>query len=189
MKNPLGRILSLCFFGLSSIANAIPIFQIPDSGVAQIAGFGKDIAKNGTGIGGGNANNQANNLFRLTTVLSNINPSTPLPTPILDGAVNLGSNVVSTGGLIGFDYAVLHYGVGNGGKPGSGGGVELFYLNGESEFSFPSIGTGPNGFGGFSSLTLFKGENGSVPDGGSTVMLLGAAVGLITMIRRKITIV
>jgi hypothetical protein len=108
MKNPLVLIHSLCFFGLSSIANAIPIFQIPDFGVVQI-GFGEDIAKNGTGIAGGNANNQANNLFRLTTVLSNINPSAPLPTPILDGAVNLGSNVVTTGGLIGFDYAVLHY--------------------------------------------------------------------------------
>jgi hypothetical protein len=185
MKNPLVLILSLCFFGLCSIANAIPIFQLPDSGVVQIPGFGEDIAKNGTGIGGGNANNQANNLFRLTTVLSNINPSAPLPTPILDGGVNLGSNVVSTGGLIGFDYAVLHYGSGPNGT--SGGGVELFFLNGESEFTFPSIGTGPNGFGGFSSLTLFKGENrnGSVPDGGSTLMLFGTALGLIAAARRR----
>ena len=87
----------------------------------------------------------------------------------------------------GFDYAVLHYGVGNGGKPGSGGGVELFYLNGESEFTFPFIGTGPNGFGEFSSLTLFKGDNrnGSVPDGGSTLMLLGTALGLIAAARRR----
>ena len=178
MKSPFAVILSLCLFGLCSVANAITIFQIPGDNI--------DIPKNGTGGGGGNANanNQASNFFRLQNVVTAFNLLNPdLPTPILDGAVNLGSNVVGAGGLIGFDYAVLHYGSGRGGTPG--GGVELFYLNGASEFTFPSTGTGPNGFGGFSSLTLFKGPNRSVPDGGSTVMLLGVAIGLIALVRRK----
>ena len=90
---------------------------------------------------------------------------------------------MGAGGLTGFDYAVLHYGSGQGGTPG--GGVEFFALNGASKYTFPDNGTGPNGNGGFSSLTLFKGDRSSVPDGGSTVMLLGAALGLIAAARRK----
>ena len=147
------------------IASAIPI---------EIPGAGQDMAKNGTGIAGGNANDDANNFFRLETVLGSL---TGYATPTLTGAEDLGSNIVPTGDLVGFTYAVLHYGAGNGGTQGSGGGVEIFYLNGATDFTFDANGTGPNGFGGFSSLTLFK-ANGvpSVPDGGSTVAMLGAAL-------------
>jgi hypothetical protein len=97
--------------------------------------------------------------------------------------------VVSAGGLAGFDYAVLHYGKGPSGI-GSGGGVALYYLNAANEYIFPAIGTGPNGLGGFSSLTLFKGDDipKSVPDDGSGVMLFGAALGRIAMLRRKLTL-
>jgi hypothetical protein len=180
MRHILALILSL---GLCSIANAIPI---------QIPGANSDIPKNGTGGGGGNANsnNQASNFFRLQNVVTAYNLLHPdLPTPILDGAINLTSNVVGAGGLIGFDYAVLHYGSGRGGTPG--GGVELFYLNEASQYTFPSTGTGPNGRGGFSSLTLFKGDSpvNNVPDGASTVTLLGAVSCLIEIIRRKLAIV
>ena len=155
MKNHLCLILSLCFFGLCSIANAIPIYLLPGNA---------DIAKNGTGGGGGNANanNDASNLFRLRRFSNGpLNSALPpnLPMPTLAGALDLGSNVVGAGGLTGFDYAVLHYGSGKGDN--SGGGVELFYLNGASEFAFPDNGTGPNGYGGFSSLTLFKIETRS----------------------------
>jgi hypothetical protein len=114
--------------------------------------------KNGTGGGGGNgnANNQGSNFFRLESVVTNYNSLNPtdLPSPSLAGAVNLGAYVVSSGGLLGFDYAVLHYGKGPGGI-GQGGGVAFYYLNGVSEATFPAIGNGPNGLGGFSSLTLF----------------------------------
>jgi hypothetical protein len=182
-------VVSLCLLGLASAANAIPIYELPYS----ILGPNSDIEKNGTGGGGGNANanNQTSNFYRLENVVTQFNsllsdPSDRLPTPILDGAINLGSNVVSAGGLTGFDYAVLHYGKGPGGI-GSGGGVALYYLNSASEYIFPAIGTGPNGLGGFSSLTLFKGDDipKSVPDGGSSVMLFGAPLALIAMLRRK----
>ena len=82
--------------------------------------------------GNANANNQASNFFRLQnqvnaynmlnpTAYNMLNPLNPphLPTPILDGAIDLGSNVVGAGGLIGFDYAVLHYGSGKGGNRGA----------------------------------------------------------------------
>ena len=178
MKSPLVFVVSLGLLGLCSIANAIPI---------QIPGVNIDIPKNGTGGGGGNANanNQASNFFRLQNVVTafNLVNDPDLPTPILDGAVNLGSRVVGAGGLIGFDYAVLHYGKGPGGTPG--GGVALYFLNAATAFTFPANGTGSNGFGGFSSLTLFKANGTSVPDGGSTLILLGAALGLIVLVGRK----
>jgi hypothetical protein len=34
--------------------------------------------------------------------------------------------------------------------------IGTFYLNGSSQYAFPSNGAGSNGFGGFSGLTLFK---------------------------------
>ena len=179
MKNRLGLVLSLCFFALCSIANAIPIYLLPGNA---------DIAKNGTGGGGGNgnANNDASNLFRLETVLSGpLNPALPanLPTPTLAGALDLGSNVVGAGGLTGFDYAVLHYGSGQGGTPG--GGVELFALNGASEFTFPDKERDPMDVAGFQVLLFLREISKTVPDGGSTVMLFGAALGLIAVARRK----
>ncbi len=87
-------------------------------------------------------------------------------------------------GLTGFDYAVLHYGSGMGGTPS--GGEEVFFLNGATSFTFPANGSGQNGFGGFSSLTLFEGTP-SVPDGGSTLLLLGVALSAFGLVRAKMT--
>ena len=88
--------------------------------------------------------------------------------------------------MTGFNYAVLHYGAGNGGTQGSGGGVEVFFLNGATSFTFPANGSGPNGFGEFSSLTLFQGTPGTVPDGGTTVFLLGVALSGLGLVRAKL---
>ena len=184
MNIPLRFVVSLCLFGICSVANAVMIWQIP-------AVDARDMEKNGTGgpRGNGNANSVESNLFRLETVVENYNSQKSvnlLALPNLVGATQLSSNVVGTGGLLGFDYAVLHYGKGSGGI-GQGGGVAFYYLNGASEATFPSIGTGPNGLGGFSSLTLFKQNDPatSVPDGGTTVMLLGTAISVIAVARRR----
>lgn len=76
----------------------------------------------------------ADNFFRLSAIVApyNIaNPLNPLPTPIAPGSLSLSSNDQSVGTpLAGFEFAVLHYGVGPGGNAGSGGGVEFFDLNG-----------------------------------------------------------
>jgi VPDSG-CTERM motif len=165
-----------------SAAKAMYIYELPTDVYGSL-----DMPKNGTGGARGNANsnNQASNFFRLEQVVaSNFLGLPGLPAPILTDAKNLDSNVVSAGGLVGYDYAVLHYGSGKGGTPG--GSVVFYYLDGASEYTFPSLGNGPNGFGGFSSLTLFKGSNTprSVPDAGSSLTLLGAALGLIAAFRR-----
>jgi hypothetical protein len=170
--------------GLSLAASAIPI---------EVPGTGQDIPKNGTGPGGGNGNSPADDFFRLQNVISSFNlahPGSPLPTPISaagDFVGNGNANQFAGGGLSGFEYAVVHYGVGNGGSQGSGGGVEVFFLNGASSFTFPSNGTGQNGFGGFSSIVLFDSVPGSVPDGGTTVLLLGAALSGLALLRRRLS--
>src|ERR1700676_4050526 len=102
---------ALCM-GFALAANAIPV---------EIPGPGQDMAKNGTGIAGGNANDDANNFFRLQTVINAwdlANPGNLLPTPLSSNPQDLGSPVVGANGLLGFDYAVLHYGAGTGGTKG-----------------------------------------------------------------------
>jgi hypothetical protein len=166
--------------GLSSATYAIPI---------EVPGTGSDIPKNGTGGTQPNANDDASNFFRLENIINAFNaahPTSPLPTPVLTGVKDLSNPDVDSGGLTGFDFAVLHYGKGDGGT-GAGGGVEVFFLNGATSFDFPDNGTGPNGLGGFSSLTLFGGTPRSVPDGASTVFLLGLALSAFGLARAKLT--
>lgn len=81
------------------------------------------------------------------------------------------------------DYLVLHYGSGDGGSP-SGGIVGLFF-NTSGTFDIPQNGSGPNGFGGISFATLFTGTSENVPDGGSTVLLLGSALSTIGLMGRS----
>lgn len=167
--------LAICA-GLTSAANAFPTvvnLTAPPVG---------DIAKNGTGIAGGNANNLANNFFRLETFLAS-HPGNGTATDI--GAVTVSGSVTGPIDVTGFSFAVIHYGVGNGGNQGSGGGVEIFSITGSGTFVFPSTGIGPNGFGGISSIDLFKGVP-ATPDGGSTLMLLGAAFTSLVLVRRSL---
>jgi hypothetical protein len=148
-----------------------------------ISPFG-DIPKNGTGPGGGNGNDQASNFFRLQNYIAAHPEFGSLGTPIFDGAERLETNLDQPVDLTGFCYAVVHYGVGPGGVQGSGGGVAFFQITNNLD-TFPQDGSGPNGFGGISSIDLFRCVPG-VPDGGITVMLLGAALGALGIVRRFI---
>jgi hypothetical protein len=83
--------------------------------------------------------------------------------------VNLGL----TGGT--YDYLFAHYG-------GPGGGfAEVWDVgNLSGNISIPFIGFGH----GLSGWALFTAPGGAVPDGGTTVMLLGAALGALGVVRR-----
>jgi hypothetical protein len=59
----------------------------------------------------------------------------------------------------GYDYAAVHYGAGDGGTEGWGGGVEVFYLGGTTSRTFPADGSGPKGRGGICSVTLYRGDS------------------------------
>lgn len=141
-----------------------------------------DIPKNGTGIGGGNSDNQANNFFRLQTYIAAHPTFGSLGTPTLAGAEEVSSPLNQPVDLMGFSYAVVHYGVGPGGVTGSGGGVAFFQITNNSGI-FPQNGSGPNGFGGISRVDLFESIRG-VPDGGSTAILLGAGLTALGLVRR-----
>lgn len=86
-----------------------------------------------------------------------------------------------------FEFLVVHFGVGPGGT-GSGGSLEFFQvINGETSVTVPGTGNGPTnpdpfGHGGISSIRGFCPPG--VPDGGPTVMLLGAALGAFGIARR-----
>lgn len=73
------------------------------------------------------------------------------------------------------DYLFARYG-------GPGGGFAKVWdvANLSGIITIPSIGLGH----GLSGWALFTGPNGNVPDGGSTVMLLGAALGALGVARR-----
>lgn len=139
---------------------------------------GADVPKTGS-------NNAAADFAALLGVINtwnSANPSNQLPIPVLTG--KKGGTGDEATGLSGFTYAVLHYGKGPGGA-NDGGGLEVWDLNGASSFNFPDHGSGPNGKGGFSSIRLYDGNG--VPDGGTTVLLLGAALSALGLIRRKLS--
>jgi hypothetical protein len=173
--------LAKCLLAMIAVLSigALPVQSNPIP--YEIPGASQDIPKNGTGPGGGNGNNPASDFYRLQTVLAAF-PG--LPTPGFAGYLNLGTENVTGNLLLGYDYAVLHYGAGPGGT--HGGGVEIWYLNGAANFNFPANGTGHNGYGGWSSLVLFDAPH-VTPDGGATALLLGSALMGISLIRRKLS--
>lgn len=84
-------------------------------------------------------------------------------------------------------YLVVHYGKGKGGT-GSGGSLEFFQvINGETNVTVPgtggTAGTDPFGHGGISSIREFCPPS-TVPDSGTTAMLLGSALTGLGLVRR-----
>src|ERR1700756_2464176 len=85
-----------------------------------------------------------------------------------------GTNV-NLGAVGTYDYLFAHYG-------GPGGGfAEVWYVgNLNGIITIPATGNGH----GLSGWALFTAPSGGVPDGGATAMLLGAALGLLGVVRR-----
>jgi hypothetical protein len=85
------------------------------------------------------------------------------------------------------EFFVVHYGKGKGGSS-SGGSWEFFQvINGETSVTFPQngneAGDDPFGHGGISSARGFGGGT-TVPDSGTTAMLLGSALAGLGLVRR-----
>jgi len=107
-------------------------------------------------------------------VTRSMNDFGPLPSPATLALRGTGASInLRTRGT--YDYLFAHYG-------GSGGGVaEVWYVGDLSGIiSIPSIVFGH----GLSGWALFKATGGVVPDGGTTVMLLGTALGALGIVRR-----
>jgi VPDSG-CTERM motif len=87
-----------------------------------------------------------------------------------------GLNVVNLG-TGGFTYLIAKY-------DGPNGGSEVWNVQGlTGVITIPLFGLAGQNFG-LSHWTLFGGGGGQVPDGGATVMLLGAALGTLGVVRR-----
>jgi hypothetical protein len=98
----------------------------------------------------------------------------PLPSPATLALRGTGTTInLGTQGA--YDYLFAHYGGPHGGT------AEVWYVGDLSGvITIPS-----NGFRhGLSGWALFTAPNGVVPDGGTTVMLLGAALGALGVVRR-----
>jgi len=169
---------------LAAQANNTPV-EVPANGVAPL-GTLLDMPLHGTGTGGGNGASAGDDFTRLDTVITlwnGLNPTDKLPVPVLTGDDTVSGDPSKSITLSGYDYAVVHYGVGNGGMAGTGGGLEIFYLDGAASWTFPQNGTGPNGEGGISGVVLFEGDG--VPDGGTAVLMLGAVLTGLGSLGRK----
>jgi VPDSG-CTERM motif len=179
MKN---KLLLLCSLATALSAMTAGAFNI------TVDSLGNPL--NGTGVanksqyGSGNSNPTSDLNFLLNQIsLWNGSPNVPEVPSLLDsqlGPPRVGASYDITGNsytaLPGWQYVVFHFGNGQaGGSPG--GYYQAWYLGGNGgTFTVPSVGGKP--VGGFSSARY-------VPDGGSTVMLLGAALGVIAAARRK----
>ena len=170
------------YFALSDLSSAslINITINPATGLPS-----NDI---NAGLLGNNSPTANFNFLSSDVNLYNGYAGTSLAAPVFDGFANYenlnGSNQVS---LTGFDYAVVHYGKGPGGV-GQGGGIVFYFLNGMTgDFNFASMGNGPNGFGGISSIRLFADGSNSVPDHGATVALLGGTLLILEVLRRSLS--
>jgi VPDSG-CTERM motif len=71
------------------------------------------------------------------------------------------------------DYIVEHYGVGPNGDPGTGGGLVAYFVTADQSYTVPDNGPGPNGTGGISFVDIWDHTTTTVPDGGTTLVLLG----------------
>jgi hypothetical protein len=178
MKSRNVGLVCAAFLTVIATAHAIPTpINITVSGGADVVAAPKsDLGDFG----------DATVLSWLTTDVANYNGlnSTTLPAPVaitgLTGVTGGAGGNSITLNVTGFDYLFFHWG-------GQGGGwAQAFYVGGSTgNFTFDNsaIGTGQGpSVGGLSFYSFY---DPSVPDGGSTVMMLGAALsGLGLAVRR-----
>ncbi len=109
----------------------------------------------------------------------------PVPTANPDGSPLSKVNTTSGGSSVTVtvpsqEYVVLHWG-------GQGGGwAQAFYNPGAAiDYTFGAPPGGAPLVGGISFYSTYGPGGGSVPDGGASILLLGAAMGSLVLMRRK----
>ena len=97
---------------------------------------------------------------------------------------NLDENSNLTVDVMAGSFIVIHFGKGNAGSS-KGGGFEIYQvINGETSVTLPAFGTNAFGQGGISSAREFCPPGTTVPDSGTTAMLLGSALTGLGLVRR-----
>lgn len=184
MKIKLSSAVCAILLALIASANAVPINITTSGGANVIAAPKSDLANFG----------DATVLSWLTGDIITYNSlnskSLPAPTTIT-GQIGLsggtGGNSITVN-VTGFDYLFFHWG-------GQGGGwAQAFYVGGSTgSFAFDNsaigTGTGPS-VGGLSFYSFYGPTpivtHNSVPDGGSTIMMLGAALSGLSLVVRRL---
>ncbi len=123
-------------------------------------------------------NNPTSNLAFLNSEISLWNGANGPDLPSAIGPVAL--NVENLSGssytaVAGYDYVVFHSGAGVAGGEDPGGWWQAFYLNGDPDTFDDVPKVGGWSVGDFSSARYYN-PHASVPDGGTTAMLLGLAI-------------
>jgi hypothetical protein len=157
-----------------------------DSGVASKTQY--------EGLNGGlNNNDPASNLAFLNGLISRWNgiPLSPTLGTAIGSAVEpsgfsgSGSTFGFTGITGSFDYVVFHFGNGQAGDS-SGGWWQAYYIHGLDvstlTFNLPMVDNEP--IGGISSARFYNGGTTTLADGGMTLILLGAALSGLGLMRR-----
>jgi hypothetical protein len=116
------------------------------------------------------------------TYNNNLNGHLPAPTTSLTSFDNLSSG--PTIPVAAGDYLVLHYGKGPLGQ-GQGGGLVALYFDAAGTYVVPDNGSGPNGNGGISFARLWD-HGTQVPDGGTSLVLLGMALSALGLVYRRV---
>jgi VPDSG-CTERM motif len=111
-------------------------------------------------------------------VTRSMNDFGPLPSPATLALRGTGTTIDlgATAGV--YDYVFAHYG-------GPGGGTAEVWFVGDLSGMITIPATGFGGYG-LSGWALFTAPGGAVPDGGATVMLLGAGICVLGIARRYI---
>jgi hypothetical protein len=186
------RALILC--ALATALSTVAAFAVPINITVDSAGN----LLNGTGVASNSQygqpnNNPTSNLAFLNNEISlwngSINNPHLLPAvgPVALNDENLSGSSYTA--VAGFDYVVFHFGAGpaGGGGVSPGGWWQAFFLNGLGDlFNVPTVDG--ESVGGFSSARYFN-PHATVPDGGSTAMLLGLAIIGMAVVLRILSVV
>ena len=164
---PLPPNINLTIGDQHELGQVQPTTPVGDADITQYVNFMIGLSLGGSGhviIG------PHNNL-----VTRSMNDFGPLPGPATLALRGTGTtvNLGPTPGV--YDYLFAHYG-----GPGGGFAEVWFVGNLNGSISIPATGLGH----GLSGWALFTAPGGVVPDGGTTAMLLGAALGALGVVRR-----
>ena len=173
---------ALTLYALATALSAVGALAVPLNITIGNAGN----LLNGTGVAskyqyGQQNNNPTSNLAFLNSEIELWNavipPLTPPILPLANGPVALNKENLSGSSyaaVAGYDYVVFHFGAGVAGGEAPGGWWQAFHLNGIGDsFDIPTVGGWS--VGDFSSARYYN-PHASVPDGGTTAMLLGLAI-------------
>jgi hypothetical protein len=144
------------------VGTITPAAPADPTDVASYINFMISLAPGGSGTFSGQAITRSTNLFA------------SLPTASATGSVSGTGTTIDLDALGTFTYLFAKY-------DGPNDLSQVWYI-GDLTGTITIPGFGPNGYG-LSGWILF-GPTGTVPDGGTTVMLLGAALGALGMARR-----